>query len=192
VHFSLPLCGHAFRCCVFLIIRRLETRVSSDHSSQFSHVSLLCFVCLKRYSFLLFVVGWSFFSLLHPLLQCFKAHLCSIRTCPNGIRGRWQVWKKVSVHPPSLWPRLLLLCILKTRQLEFHWFIILTRFVIFCVFLETVLFFVVCGGLVFLFFVAPSPAVFQQASEFNQDVSKWNTGAVTRMDHSKCTLSHSL
>ena len=67
-------------------------------------------------------------------------------------------------------------------------FIILTRFVIFCVFLETVLFFVVCGGLVFLFFVAPSSlAVFNQASVFNQDVSEWNTGAVTTMEYSKCT-----
>ena len=60
-----------------------------------------------------------------------------------------------------------------------------------CVF-ETVLFFVVCGGLVFLFFVAPSLAVFRYASAFNQDVSKWNTGAVTNMLQSKCTLSPSL
>jgi surface protein len=43
-------------------------------------------------------------------------------------------------------------------------------------------------GLVFLYFVAPSLAVFQWATAFNQDVSKWNTGAVTRMDESKCTL----
>ena len=33
--------------------------------------------------------------------------------------------------------------------------------------------------MVFLFFDAPSLAVFQDASAFNQDVSKWNTGAVT-------------
>ena len=58
----------------------------------------------------------------------------------------------------------------------------------FCVF-ETVLFFVVCGGLVFLFFVAPSFAVFSYASVFNRDLSKWNTSAVTTMYHSKCTLS---
>ena len=32
-------------------------------------------------------VGLSF-SMLHPLLQCFIKHLRSIRTCPNGIRGR--------------------------------------------------------------------------------------------------------
>ena len=38
--------------------------------------------------------------------------------------------------------------------------------------------------LVALFF-----AVFYRASAFNQDVSKWNTGAVTNMDMSKCNLS---
>jgi surface protein len=31
-------------------------------------------------------------------------------------------------------------------------------------------------------------AVFWEASVFNQDVSKWNTGAVTTMEGSKCTL----
>jgi surface protein len=41
--------------------------------------------------------------------------------------------------------------------------------------------------------VAPSSlAVFLSASKFNQDVSKWNTGAVTAMEQSKCTLSPSL
>ena len=46
-------------------------------------------------------------------------------------------------------------------------------------------------GLVFLFFVAPFSllAVFIRASEFNSDVSNWNTGAVTNMFGSKCTLS---
>jgi surface protein len=49
-------------------------------------------------------------------------------------------------------------------------------------------------GLVFLFFVAPFSllAVFQDTSAFNQDVSNWNTGAVTTMEQSKCTLSPSL
>ena len=53
---------------------------------------------------------------------------------------------------------------------------------------------VVWWGLVFLFFVAPFSllAVFYQASAFNQDVSTWNTGAVTTMYQSKCTLSPSL
>ena len=48
--------------------------------------------------------------------------------------------------------------------------------------------------LVFLFFVAPFSllAVFYQASAFNQNVSTWNTGAVTSMASSKCTRSLSL
>jgi surface protein len=49
-------------------------------------------------------------------------------------------------------------------------------------------------GLVFLFFVALFSllAVFYEAKKFNQDVSKWNTGTVTDMSYSKCTLSPSL
>ena len=48
--------------------------------------------------------------------------------------------------------------------------------------------------MVFLFFVAPFSlrAVFNEASAFNQDVSKWNTGVVTNMMYSKCTRSPSL
>ena len=57
----------------------------------------------------------------------------------------------------------------------------------FCVF-ETVSFLFVVGWS-FLFFVAPSLAVFLSASVFNQDVSKWITGAVTDMRYSKCTIS---
>ena len=37
--------------------------------------------------------------------------------------------------------------------------------------------------------VLGSLAVFEEASAFNSDVSKWNTGAVTNMEHSKCNLS---
>ena len=44
-------------------------------------------------------------------------------------------------------------------------------------------------GWSFLFFVAPSLAVFSEASAFNSDLSNWNTGAVTSMQLSKCTLS---
>ena len=46
-------------------------------------------------------------------------------------------------------------------------------------------------GLVFLFVVAPFSllAVFEFASAFNQNVSTWNTGAVTTMEKSKCTRS---
>ena len=95
---------------------------------------------------------------------------------------------------PSLWPRLPLLCILNIRQLRVSSDHSSHTFCSFCfVFYETVPFVVVCGGLVFLFFVAPSLlAVFYYASAFNQDVSKWNTGAVTTMYMSKCTLSPSL
>ena len=84
-------------------------------------------------------------------------------------------------------------CEFLIRLLKFHLITILTRFVIlFCV-LETVPFFCVVG-LVFHFFVVPFSlfAVFESASAFNQDVSKWNTGAVTTMSQSKCTLSPSL
>jgi len=76
---------------------------------------------------------------------------------------------------------------------EFRRVTILTRFVHFlCLWFETGPFVVVSVvGLVILFVVAPFSllAVFQQASAFNQDVSKWNTGAVTTMQESKCTLS---
>ena len=58
------------------------------------------------------------------------------------------------------------------------------------VFYETVLFFVVCGGMVIRFLCCTlSLAVFRQASAFNSDVSNWNTGAVTNMGSSKWTLS---
>jgi surface protein len=61
------------------------------------------------------------------------------------------------------------------------------RFIILFFILKRYLF-VVCGGLIFLLFVALSLVVFNSASAFNQDVSNWNTGAVTTMAHSKCTL----
>ena len=40
--------------------------------------------------------------------------------------------------------------------------------------------------------LSPFIAVFHTASVFNQDVSKWNTGAVTSMEGSKCTHALSL
>ena len=95
---------------------------------------------------------------------------------------------------PSLWPRLPLFCVLNIQQLEFHRITLLTRFVLFvfvCLKMVHFLLFVVWVGLSFSF-VAPSLAVFWGASAFNQDVSKWNTGAVTTMQNSKCTLSPSL
>jgi len=99
---------------------------------------------------------------------------------------------------PSLWPRRLpLWCVVEyIRQLEVRRVTSLTCFVLFFrLWFETGPFVVVCVvGLVFLFFVAPFSllAVFMSASVFNQDVSKWNTGAVTDMNGSKCTLPPSL
>ena len=116
----------------------------------------------------------------------------------NHDVSKWNTGAVTNMHQSkctlsaSQWPRLPLWCLLNIRQLEFHRITILTRFVIF-VFVclkRYLLWFVV--GWSFFFFVAPSLAVFMDASVFNQDVSKWNTGAVTNMGSSKCTLSLSL
>ena len=90
----------------------------------------------------------------------------------------------------TLSPSVVLWCKCIMRQLDFHRDHNSHTFCFFCVF-KTVLFFVVCGGS-FLFFVAPFLAVFYVAKKFNQNVSKWNTGAVTNMNSSKCTLSLSV
>ena len=104
---------------------------------------------------------------------------------------------KCTLSPYFLWPRLPLY-VFEYYVFEYMYdnssFIgsQFTHFLLFVFCFGTVLF-VVCGGLVFLFFVAPSLlAVFDRASVFNQDVSKWNTGAVTNMGNSKCILSLSL
>ena len=63
----LPLLG-------FLILRQLE----------------FCLFTILTRSVMLFVVGWRLvflFFVAPSLLQCFIKHLCSIRTCPHGIRG---------------------------------------------------------------------------------------------------------
>ena len=145
----------------------------------------------------MFVFGWSFISLLHPLLQCFIKQRRSIRTCPTGIRVLCQVWIVVSELSLSLvsGPRRLFRCCvllnIRISQLEFFTGPQFSHVLLFCfVCWKRNLFVVVCGGLVFLFFVAPSLAVFSYAYVFNQDVSNWNTGAVTTMSYSKC--SHSL
>ena len=49
---SLPLCGHAFRCCAFLMYDN-----SSFIGSQFSHVLLFCFCVFGTVPFSLFVMG---------------------------------------------------------------------------------------------------------------------------------------
>jgi surface protein len=89
---------------------------------------------------------------------------------------------------PSLWPRRLFRCgVLLNGQLEVRRVTSLTRFCSLCVCVCVV-------DLVLLFFDAPFSllAVFYNARVFNQDVSTWNTGAVTTMYRSKCTLSVSL
>ena len=63
-----PSLGNAFRCCVFEYTCT-TTRVSSDHNS---HTFICYFLCLEIGACLLFVVGWSFFSLLHPSLAVFQ------------------------------------------------------------------------------------------------------------------------
>jgi surface protein len=141
---------------------------------------------------------WSFFSLLHPslFLQCFNPHLRSIQTCPTGIRGRWQVCYTVSVLALSRSVATALSVVVCC-----YWIYTTTRgssghkshtFYSFCLLcgLKRDPFVICVVGLVFLFFVAPFSllAVFYQASVFNQDVSTWNTGAVTTMESSKCTF----
>jgi len=109
--------------------------------------------------------------LLHPLLQCFDTHLCSTRICQTGIRVRWQILVKVSFEDTT------------TRVSSNH----NSHTFCFVLFLEWH-FVVVCGGLFFCFFVAQPLAVFAEASVFNSDVSKWNTGAARNMKFSKCYL----
>ena len=99
---------------------------------------------------------------------------------------------KCTLSPSLCGHALPLLCILNIRQLELHRITLLTRFVLFVfVILKRYSFLLVWW--VGLFFVALSLLpVFETASAFNQDVSKWNTGAVTNMYESKCTLSFPL
>ena len=100
--------------------------------------------------------------------------------------------------PPSPWPRRLpLWCDVEDiRHLEVRRVASLTRVVlVFGCGLNREPCCCLCGGFgLSLFFVAPFSllAVFSSASAFNQDVSNWNTGAVTTMNLSKCTLSLSL
>ena len=74
------------RLPLLCIFEYTTTRVSSDCNSH--TFCYFCFCVFETVPFLLIVVGWSFFSLLYPLLQCLSTHVSSIRTCPNGIRVR--------------------------------------------------------------------------------------------------------
>ena len=80
---SLPLWPRLPLLCI-LNIRQLEC-----HRITLLTRFVIMFLCFWNGT--LFCCLWwvgLFFSLLHPLLQCFVPHLRSIRTCPNGIRGR--------------------------------------------------------------------------------------------------------
>ena len=174
---------------VFLNIRQLEFH----RITILTRVVIFCFSVFETEPFWSLCGGLFFLCFVAPSLAVFFGAYAF-----NQDVSKWNTGAVKSMQQSkctlslSLWPRLPLLCCLNVRQLEFHRITILTRLVVlFCVF-ETVPFLLFVVGLVFLFFVAPSLAVFNSASAFNQDVSKWNTGAVTRMDASKCTLSPSL
>jgi surface protein len=93
---------------------------------------------------------------------------------------------------PSQWPRRLpLWCVVEyIRKLDVRRVTILTRIVIFVVFLKRYTLFC-CLWWVGLSFLCGtlSLVVFESAFAFNSDVSKWITGAVTTMQGSKCTFS---
>ena len=162
--------GHTFAVHLITIL----TRVSSD---QFSHVLVFLFCFWNGTFCFCLVVG----------CQCFGKQRSSTRTCQNGIRARWQPCKAVSVIS-------LTLCVLTTpsvfntttQEFEFHQ---ITQF-------SHVVFSFVFGmeffcWIFFFFSCIVTFAVFYGLVEFNSDVSKWNTGAVTSMERSECTLSSS-
>jgi surface protein len=143
-------------------------------------------------------VWWvcSFFSLMRPsLLAVFRearAFNQDVSTWNTGaVTTMFQ--SKCTRVLSLCWPRRLpLWCVVEDiRQLEVRRVTSLTRvLLVFALWFETGSFVVVVCvvGVVFLFFVAPFSllAVFAGASAFNQDLSNWNTGAVTKMTNSKC------
>ena len=124
--------------------------IGSPCSHDFCYI---CFIFCLRYMYLFVVCGGLgfLFSVAPSSLAVFAG-----ASAFNSDVSKWNTGAVTTMYAskctlsPSLWPRLPLLCILNIRQLECHRITLLTRFVIlnFCVF-ETVLFFVVCGGLVF-------------------------------------------
>ena len=151
---------------------------------------IFVFVFLKRYLFC--CLWWVGLSFLCCTLSC--SVLCRICVQSGRVQmeyggGDNYAYSKCTLSP-SLWPRLPLLCLLNIRQLEFHRITILTRFVLFVfVFLKRYLF--CCLWWVGLSFSLLHPLLQCFVSHLRsiQDVSKWNTGAVTNMSYSKCTRS---
>ena len=177
---------HPFCCWVFEIYD--NSRVLHDLNSH-TFCCFRCFCCFWNGTFCCGLL--SSFFLLYPLLQCLVPHLCSIMTCQNGIRARLQVCLAVSVLSLPLCGHAIHSVVFSLiRQLENHLISILTKVLLFLLFSEPLLSGVgVCGLFILSLFVAPSFAVFWRAYMFNQDVSTWNTGAVTSMSSSKCNLS---
>ena len=139
------------------------------------------------------MVGWSFLFFVTPSLAVF------LHAKGNSDVSKWNTGAVTTMYgskctrSPSLWPRLPLLWMLNIRQnssfIGSHFshvlFVLLLCFsngTVFCGLWWVGLFYLCCTLL----------AVFYKASAFNQDVSKWNTGAVTIMHASKCTVSPSL
>jgi surface protein len=187
--------------CVVEIIRQLEVRRITS-LTRFVLVFVVCgskrdlvvVVCVVGLVFLCFVAP---FSLLAVFYQASAFNSDVSKWITSAVTD--MAWSKCTLSlSPSLWPpRRLPLCgvLLKIYTTSRGSSITrLSRFVLFlCVCgLKRDLVVVVCAvGLDFLFFVTPFSllAVFQDASAFNQDLSNWNTGAVTDMYGSKCTLS---
>ena len=82
------------------------------------------------------------------------------------------------MYSPSQWSRLPLSCILNTCNNSSFIGSHISHVLLFLICLKRYLFVVVCGGLVFPPLVAPSFAVFRDATKFNQDLSKWDMSQV--------------
>ena len=142
------------------------------------------------------MVGWSFLFFVAPSLAVF-AFASKFNTdvskwdtgaVTNMGGSKCTLFLSLSVATPSA---VVLFLYTTTRDSSDHNSHTFCSFY-FCVFKRYSLSWFVVGWF-FLFFVALSSlAVFREASAFNQDVSKWNTGAVTTMYHSKCTRFSSL
>ena len=164
---------------------------SSFIGSQFSHVLFFLCCVFDTVPFLLYVVGWSRLFFVAPSLAVFYGAQAFDQDVSKWNTGAVTTMQSSKCTLSSLWPRLPLLCILNIDDSSF----IGSQFshvLFFCfVVLKRFSFVVVWGGLVTAFSLL-HPTVFGYASAFNQDVSKWNTGAVWTMNFSKCTLSPSL
>jgi len=117
----------------YFLIQQLEFHLITILARSFD---LALFV--ERYVAVVCDCGLVFLSLLHLLLQCFITHVRLIQTCQNGIRVRWQIWRRVSVISPPLSvakPSVFRFVVLfNIRQFEFHLITILTRSIILFVF----------------------------------------------------------